>query len=92
MPLRVVLAGRVVPDLHFGVAYRIGQGQENTVGQNDAQDQAVEPGVLHSPDCKPPDGVGARKDAEGEVPSLRLYSQRLKTAGRFCLLGKVLLS
>lgn len=74
MPLGVVLAGRVVPDLHLGVTYRVGQGQEDTVGQYDAQNQAVEPGVQHSPDGKPPDGVGARKDTEGEVPSLRLYS------------------
>ena len=75
MPLRVILAGRVLLDLHIGITHRVGNGQEDTIGQDDTQDQTIEPGVLYSPDCKPPDGVGARKDTEGEVPCLCLHSQ-----------------
>ena len=82
MPLGVVLAGRVLPDLHIGITHRVGYRQEDAVGQNDAQDQAVEPGISYSPDGEPPDGVGASKDTEGEVPCLCLHQPVVKTTGQ----------
>lgn len=71
-----VLAGWVLPDFHIGITHRIGDGQEDAVCQDDTQDQAIEPWILYSLDCKPPDGVAASKDTEGEIPCLRLHSQR----------------
>lgn len=72
MPLRVTSALGLVCNLHLGVALGIGDGQEDAVGHDDCQNQAVEPGVVHYQDCQLSHWAGACKDTEGEVSLLRL--------------------
>ncbi len=72
LPFRVASTLRLVCNLHLSVALGIGDGQEDAVGHDDSQNQAVEPGVLHYQDCHLPDRVGASKDTEGQVSLLCL--------------------
>ena len=72
LPLGVAGALRLVCNLHLSVTLGIGDGQENAVGHDDSQNQAVEPGVFHYQDCQLPDWAGASKDTEGQVSLLRL--------------------